>query len=82
VNDESSEDADLDLRRGNAGDRRRIPRARCSCRGHPDHEYGTNTLAYTGTLLNGGQPDNGQHFIEINLWLVGALAAREARGIA
>jgi microcystin-dependent protein len=32
----------------------------------------TNTLAYTGTLLNGGQPDDGQHFIQINLWVMGA----------
>jgi microcystin-dependent protein len=32
----------------------------------------TNTLAYTGTLLNGGQPDDGQHFIQLNLWLTGA----------
>lgn len=31
-----------------------------------------NTLAYTGTLLNGGQPDNGQHFIQLNLWVTGA----------
>jgi len=34
----------------------------------------TNTLAYTGTLLDGSTPDNGQHFIQLNLWLVGASA--------
>lgn len=33
-----------------------------------------NTLAYTGTLLNAGQPDDGQHFIQLNLWVAGGSA--------
>lgn len=31
----------------------------------------TNTLSYSGTLLNNGQPDNMSHFILIKLWVKG-----------
>lgn len=31
-----------------------------------------NPLAYSGTLLNNGQPDNGTHFILLKLWTTGS----------
>jgi microcystin-dependent protein len=31
----------------------------------------TNTLSYSGTLLNNGQPDNMSHFILLKLWVKG-----------